>query len=388
MIFRRLFKSVQQALREFPAVALLGPRQIGKSTLAQQLAKQSAQKVTLLDLEKRADRAKLSDPEAFFSTCRDDLVIIDEAQTMPEVFTALRPAIDEYRHPGRFLLLGSASPMLIRHVSESLAGRVKYLELTSITLQEAKHFDLNTLWVRGGFPLALTAASDAASFEWRREFIRSLTERDLAVLFGADLSIATMQNFWQMLAHNQSAVWNAQMYANSLGVTAPTVKRYLQFLTGAFLTRALEPWFVNTNKRLVRSPKVYVRDSGLHHAMLGLTTYADVLGHPVAGGSWEGFVIEQIAAVAPDPLRLFFYRTHHGAEADLVLVKGITPVAAVEIKLNNAPVISRGFYQTLDDLKLKKGYVITPASDRYPIQNTEVLRLADFIQQVLPGLAR
>ncbi len=388
MVTRDLIQTLRKSLKQFPAVVLLGPRQIGKSTLALQLAGQLAKKSIVLDLEKRSDRAKVDDPEAFFESHQDKLVIIDEAQTLPELFSSLRPAIDEHRKPGRFLLLGSASPQLVRHVSESLAGRVTYLELTSITLSEAgrSRHDLQTLWLRGGFPLALTARSDTNSLEWRQQLIRSFVERDLTLLFGVELSQVTIQNFWQMISHNQGGIWNAQTYANSLGVTGPTIKRYLQFMSGAFLVRLLEPWFVNTNKRLVKSPKVYVRDSGLLHAMLGLSTYTDLLGHPVAGGSWEGFVIEQITAVMPPSLRAFYYRTHHGAEADLVLVNGLKPVTAIEIKLNNAPVISKGFYQTLHDLGIRKGYVITPAADRYPVQNVEVMSLPVFIEHILPKL--
>lgn len=388
MVTRDLIQTLRKSLKQFPAVVLLGPRQIGKSTLALQLAGQLAKKSIVLDLEKRSDRAKVDDPEAFFKSHQDKLVIIDEAQTLPELFSSLRPAIDEHRKPGRFLLLGSASPQLVRHVSESLAGRVTYLELTSITLSEAgrSRHDLQTLWLRGGFPLAFTARSDTNSLEWRQQLIRSFVERDLTLLFGVELSRVTIQNFWQMISHNQGGIWNAQTYANSLGVTGPTIKRYLQFMGGAFLVRLLEPWFVNTNKRLVKSPKVYVRDSGLLHAMLGLSTYTDLLGHPVAGGSWEGFVIEQITAVMPPSLRAFYYRTHHGAEADLVLVNGLKPVTAIEIKLNNAPVISKGFYQTLHDLGIRKGYVITPAADRYPVQNVEVMSLPVFIEHILPKL--
>jgi len=390
MIDRDVMQTLQQGLKEFPAVVLTGPRQIGKSTLARQLANKLSRQSIFLDMERRSDQAKLSDPEAFFRENQKQLVIIDEAQTLPDLFTSLRPAIDDYRKPGRFLLPGSASPQLVRHVSESLAGRVRYIELAAVTLEEARrsHFTLQALWIRGGFPLALTAKTDRISFEWRKQLIHSFVERDLTLLFGVELSRTTIRNFWQMISHNQGGVWNAQMYANSLGVTGPTVKRYLQFLNGAFLVRILEPWFVNTNKRLVKAPKVYVRDSGLLHALLDLPGYTAVLGHPVAGGSWEGFVIEQLLSVLPDRLRAFYYRTHHGAEADLVLVKGLRPVAAIEIKLNNAPAISKGFYQTLDDLNLKKGFVITPAADRYPVHRAQVLSLADFISKELPKLGR
>lgn len=390
VITRDLSQDIRDGLRQFPAVALLGPRQIGKSTLAHQIANQIKKEVVFLDLEKKSDANKLADAEAFFKAHQDEMVIIDEAQIMPDLFAALRPAIDELRRPGRFLLLGSASPQLVKGVSESLAGRIQYLELSSINLKEVEKskIDLNTLWLRGGFPLSLTAKTAALSIGWRQQLIRSFVERDLSLLFGTEISITTVRNFWQMLAHHQGGIWNAHAIALSLGITGPTVKRYLQFLTGAFLTRELAPWFVNTEKRLVKSPKVYVRDSGLLHALLDIPDYKTILGHPVAGGSWEGFAIEQIISQLPDSVRPFFYRTHHGAEADLVLVKGIKSIAAIEIKLSNAPVITKGFYQSLLDLKLPKGYVITPSVEPYSTNNVDILGLQQFIGKVLPTLIK
>ena len=390
MINRVYIALLEKGLKQFPAVALLGPRQIGKSTLALELAKKLKRKVTFLDLEKSSDRTKLTDAETFFRVHHTDLVIIDEVQILPHLFTELRPAIDEHRKPGRFLLLGSASPHLVKGVSESLAGRIQYIELPSINILEAgkNKIEINTVWVRGGFPSSLMAGSLAKSFLWRQQLIRSFVERDLTLLFGIEISVTTVRNFWQMLAHQQGGIWNAQKFSNSLGVTGPTVKRYLQFLEGAFLVRSLEPWFVNTTKRLVKSPKVYVRDSGLLHALLGIPDYQSLLGHPVAGSSWEGFVVEQIIQHLPDSVRPFFYRTHHGAEADMVLVKGIKAIAAIEIKLTNAPIISKGFYQTLEDLGLKKGYVITPNSDNYNLGKGEVTGLSNFIISILPRLGK
>ncbi len=388
MIIRSHLKDLTRSLKNFPAVALLGPRQIGKSTLATQLSKKLKKKSVLLDLEKISDRRKMADPEAFFAAHRDELIIIDEVQILPELFSVLRQVIDDYRKAGRFLLLGSATPHLVRGVSESLAGRIQYLELPGLNISEieGESIALNALWLRGGFPTSLTARTLALSLDWRVQLIRSFVERDLRLLFGTEISVTTIRNFWQMLSHQQGGIWNAHMFANSLGVSSPTVKRYLQFLEGAFLIRILEPWFVNTSKRLVKSPKVYVRDSGLLHAMLSIQNHQGLAGHPVAGNSWEGFVIEQIIQVLPDNIRPFFYRTHQGAEADLVFIKGIEPIAAIEIKLTNAPVISRGFYQTLDDMKLKRGYVITPDSDTYSIQQIDVMSLKNFIGKKLPSI--
>lgn len=347
-------------------------------------------KSIFLDLEKKQDRNQLTDPDSFFAQHRHELVIIDEVQVMPELFGVLRPAIDEDRRPGRFLLLGSASPQLVKGVSESLAGRVQYLELPGVNFKEATDYgiDLNTLWLRGGFPASLIAKKASISFDWREQLIRSFVERDLSLLFGTEITTVTVRNFWQMIAHQQGGIWNAQQFASSLGVTAPTVKRYLQFLIGAFLIRSLEPWFVNTTKRLVKTPKIFVRDSGLLHALLDIHDYRQLLGHPVAGGSWEGFVIEQIIQLLPNSIRPFFYRTHQGAEADLVLIKGITPIACIEIKLNNAPVISKGFYQSMEDLKLKKGFVITPSSENYHVKGVEVASLDHFVNVVMPKFNR
>jgi len=386
MLLRNYIRTIKEGLAQFPALALLGPRQIGKSTMARSLV--SGKKAIFLDLEVSSNRNRLSDPETFFREHREELVIIDEVQTMPDLFTALRPAIDEHRHSGRFLLLGSASPSLVRGVSESLAGRVRYLELPPINILEAEknELDTNMLWIRGGFPSSLTARSGSLSLTWRQELIRSFVERDLTQLFHISISENTVRNFWQMIAHQQGSLFNAQSIATSLGVTGPTVKRYLEFLNGAFLIRILEPWFVNTSKRLVKSPKVYVRDSGLLHAMLNLESKNDLLGHPVAGFSWEGFVIEQIIQHLPESIRAFFYRTHHGAEADIVLVKGITPVAAIEIKLTNAPIVSRGFYQCLEDLKLPKGFLITPDSESYTQKQIQIISVKEFVKKILPTI--
>jgi uncharacterized protein len=389
MIQRSFEKAVKEGLRDFPAVVLLGPRQVGKSTLAKLLARKYHKKTLLLDMERPTDRNKLNDPEAFFDGHPDHLIIIDEVQFMPELFTVLRPVIDSYRKVGRFLLLGSASPHLIKGVSESLAGRVRYIELPAVTITEAEKSKItaNTLWLRGGFPPSLTARNQSSSLTWRKELIRSFVERDLTALFGTGITEVTVRNFWSMLAHTQGSIFHAQTFAQSLGVSGPTVTRYLQFLHAAYLVRILEPWFVNTAKRVVKSPKVYVRDSGLLHALLDIEDYQSLLGHPVAGTSWEGFVAEQVIQHLPAGIRVFFYRTHHGAEADLVLVKGIKAVAAIEIKLSNAPVISKGFYEVVKDLKLQTGFAVTPGSEHYTINNLQVIGLMDFIKKVLPGIS-
>ncbi|MFM2048554.1 MAG: hypothetical protein RI955_1102 [Bacteroidota bacterium] len=390
MIKRIYQKQIEASFKAFPAVALLGPRQIGKSTLAKLFTNQKKKNILYLDLEKASDRKKLEDAHHFLMLHKDDVVIIDEIQIMPHLFSDLRPIIDEYRKNGRFLLLGSASPALVRGVSESLAGRVGYVELPSITLNEAlaSNITQDKLWLNGGFPASLQFKRNADSFIWRQQLIRSFIERDLRMLFNIELNPKIADNFWQMLAHINGNVWNASTIATSLGVSSPTVKRYLEFLEGAFMIRVLDAWYINAEKRITKAPKVYFRDSGLLHAYLNIDSMNHLHGHPVVGSSWEGFVIEQIIQQLPYGIKPYFYRTSQGAELDLLLVKGITPKVAIEIKLNNTPSVSRGFYECLSDLKLKSGFVITPKSDRYAL-NTEatVINILDFLKK-LPSLLK
>jgi predicted AAA+ superfamily ATPase len=293
-------------------------------------------------------------------------VILDEVQLLPHLFSELRPIIDEYRKPGRFILLGSASPGLVKGVSESLAGRISYTELTPVALLESpRNVARQKHWLRGGFPSALLAKTDVQATQWFESFTRSYIERDLEYLFGVNLSSGIIQKLWSMLAHANGSIWNAEVFARSLGITAPTVLRYIDYLEGAYLIRRLQPWFLNAKKRLVKAPKIYMRDSGILHHLLRLDSIDEVLGHPAAGLSWEGYVIEQIYSHKPQGLQMFYYRTHIGAECDVVLVKGITPVACIEIKLSNAPMVSKGFYSCIEDLSPRKKFVITPSSEEY-----------------------
>jgi len=365
MITRLLQLVVEKTLARSPAVAILGPRQIGKTTLAKTIARQEIG-YHYLDLENPQDHQKLADAYAYLQSFQDTCVILDEVQRMPELFSILRPLIDEHRIPGRFILLGSASPSLIRGVSESLAGRIAYMELTGIGLAELPDdIDYRINWFRGSFPNALIAPTDEDSKNWLNDFIRSYIERDLAYLFGVELSPVILRNFWSMLAHANGNIWNAESFARSLGVTAPTVLRYISFLEGGYIVRRLPPWFVNAKKRLIKSPKVYIRDTGLLHRLLNIPDLDSLLGHPGAGGSWEGYVIEQIYQQRSLDLELFYYRTQAGAECDMVLVKGITPLACIEIKLSNTPTISRGFINCTEDLQPKYKYIITPGSETF-----------------------
>jgi predicted AAA+ superfamily ATPase len=388
MIKRKLQAKIVNLLKQFSAVAILGPRQVGKTTLAKQIAASKKKKSLYLDMEKPADRNRFKDAHSYLENYKDHCVIVDEVQLLPTLFSELRPLIDEYRKPGRFILLGSASPALVKGVSESLAGRISYTELTSVgllelpsTISQQKH------WLRGGFPDALLAKSNVKFRQWTDNFIKSYVERDLELLFGVNLSSTTIQKLWSMLAHVNGSVWNAEIFSRSLGVTAPTVLRYLDYLEGGYLIRRMQPWFVNAKKRLVKSPKVYLRDSGILHHLLKLDSIDEVLGHPIAGTSWEGYVIEQIFQAKPDHLDMYFYRTHDGAECNVVLVKGIIPIACIEIKLTNAPSVSKGFYTSIADLSPKKKFVITPSSEDYPVKDGVIVTsLRQFLVKHLPAI--
>jgi hypothetical protein len=386
MIKRQVESHISKLLKQFPAVAILGPRQVGKTTLAKQWAAGKKSATLYLDMEKPADRNRLLDAYSYLHSQKDKCVIIDEVQLLPELFSVLRPLIDEERRPGRFILLGSASPKLVKGVSETLAGRIAYLELTPVNTTELpKNIRIEKHWIRGGFPKPLLAKTDTAAQQWMQAFIRSYAERDLESLFGVNISGANMQRLWTMLAHASGNVWNAEIFARSLGVTAPTVLRYVDFLEGGFMVKRLQPWFSNTKKRLVKSPKVYIRDTGMLHSLLNIHTNNDLLSHPIAGASWEGYVMEQIAACKNPGLDLYYYRTHDGAECDAVLVKGIKPVACIEVKLSNAPVISKGFLHCMDDLKPGYKFIVTPKSETYTTQHAvQVTSLLSFLKEQLP----
>jgi predicted AAA+ superfamily ATPase len=386
MISRHLLVHVLEALDVTPAVALLGPRQVGKTTLAHEIG--DSRPSIYLDLESSSDRAKLSDPEAYLATHEDDLVILDEVHRAPELFQQLRGLIDRGRRrgktAGRFLLLGSASVDLLQQSGETLAGRISYLELGPFNALEAPGESLDTLWARGGFPSSFLAPSDAASFRWRQDFIRTYLERDIPE-FGPRIPAETLRRLWTMLAHNQGELLNAANLARALSVDGKTVARYLDLLVDLLLVRRLPPWHSNEGKRLVRSPKVYVRDSGIVHALLRLASLEDVLGHPVAGGSWEGMAIESILAATPDGTQASFYRTSAGAEVDLVLELPGAQRWAIEIKRNSAPKLERGFYHACQDLEPRRRFVIYNGTEQYPVgSETEAIGLRGMVD-ILAG---
>ena len=371
MIYRLAEARISDLLTRFPAVAVLGPRQVGKTTLARRLVEELGAAAVYLDLELPSHRAKLSDPELYFSSQEDRLVVLDEIQRVPGLFEVLRGVIDERRRQGRrhqqFLLLGSASIALLQQSSETLAGRIAYSELTPLLAEEVatkKRGDRDRLWLRGGFPDSFLAADEAASVEWREEFIGTYLERDIPLL-GPRIPAETLRRFWTMLAHEQGTLLNAASVAGAIGVSGQTVGRYLDLMVDLLLVRRLPPWSKNAGKRLVRSPKVYVRDSGLVHALLGLRDLDAVLGHPVTGGSWEGFVIENLLAAAPSGTSACFYRTAVGAEIDLVLDLPPKERWAIEIKRSSAPVLSKGFYLGCGDIKATRRMVVHAGEDTF-----------------------
>jgi len=371
MIARRKLQIVLDRLAQFPAVALLGPRQAGKTTLAARIARQgvAGRPSIYLDLEAPSDREKLADVELYLASHEDKLVILDEVQRMPALFQSLRGLIDRGRQrgirAGRFLLLGSASIDLLKQSGETLAGRVAYVDLGPFDILEINQEDHDKLWIRGGFPDSFLAEDDQASAVWRENFIRTYLERDIPLL-GPRIPAETLRRFWTMLAHTQGGLLNAAQLARGLAVDGKTVARYLDLLVDFFLVRRLPPCHANVKKRLVKSPKIYVRDSGIVHALLGLNDREAVLGHPVAGGSWEGFVLENLLGNAPERAHASFYRTLAGAEIDLVLDMPGGELWAVEIKRGLAPKLEKGFHHAREDLKPDRSFIVYSGKDRYP----------------------
>lgn len=365
MISRSLKPQLERSLGRHPVVGLLGPRQVGKTTLAKAILGGWGRPVAYLDLELPSDANKLRDPELYLGRFADSLVILDEVQRAPELFPVLRALVDQHRVPGRFLILGSASPDLLRQASESLAGRIVYHELAPFDGSEVAPLD--RLWVRGGYPESFLADDDEASREWREAFVATYLERDIPQL-GFRVPAAQLRRFWTMMAHSHGQLWNASRIAAGLGLSAPTVRHYLDILEGTFVARQLQPYHANVGKRLTKSPKVYVRDSGILHALLGLHDLDDVLGHPTAGSSWEGFVVEQILGTHLKGRKPYFYRTAAGAEIDLVLVSGRGKPVAVEIKYSSAPTPGKGFWNAYRDLECEQGFLVYPGDEAYPLE--------------------
>ncbi|EIP97520.1 putative ATPase (AAA+ superfamily) [Opitutaceae bacterium TAV1] len=377
MINRHASLRLQKALERNPAVGLLGPRQAGKTTLALQLG--ATRPSIYLDLEDPADRTKLEDAKTYLAGHQDKLVILDEVHRAPEIFQTLRGLIDQGRRQGRaagqFLLLGSASIDLLKQSGESLAGRISYIELTPFDALETGPDEADRLWIRGGFPPSFLAANDHDSLDWREDFIRTYLERDIPQ-FGPRIPAETLRRFWTMLAHHQAGLHNAAALAAGLGVDGKTVARYLDLLVDLLLVRRLTAWHRNAGKRLVKSPKILIRDSGIAHALLRIGDKEQLLGHPVAGASWEAFVIETLINAAPRGAGANFYRTSSGHEIDLVLTLPDGALWAVEIKRSSAPRVEPGFYAACDDLRPARRFVVYPGNERFPFgADTEVVSL-------------
>ncbi len=383
MIQRNLIKTIKKDLNSTPAVVLYGPRQVGKTTLVKELYRQEKDRFIYLDLESRADRAKLNDPELFLHQMRNKTVILDEVQTFPNLFPVLRSLIDANRKPGRFLLLGSASPELIQQSSESLAGRTQYREMFPFSMEETGVSKLNTLWFRGGFPPAFLAQNEEEVSIWMETFIYTYASRDLRLL-GLPMQTQELLRLIQMLAHQHGQILNYSNLSRSLGVSMPTVKNAMYYLEEALLIRTLKPWHTNLKKRLVKTPKVFIRDTGMLHHLLFIDGFNQLMGHPQAGNSWEGFVIQQILMMLPRNIHPWFYRTQAGAEIDLMLTKGEKIQCAIEIKLTNAPSIKRGHTEAILDLTPIHKVIVTPDADTYPLKGGwTVYRLADFLKNLL-----
>ena len=366
MIKRKIKDIILKSLKTYPVVGILGSRQVGKTTLAKAIKEMVRTDAIYLDLELPSDLNKLQDAELYLRQFEKSLVIIDEIQRMPSLYPLLRALVDQNRIGGRFLILGSASPELIRHSSESLAGRIIYHELAPLNLFETDAGKLKNLLLRGGYPNSYLAKTDDESFIWRESYIKTYLEMDIPQL---EIHIPAMQlrRFWTMLAHSHGQLWNASKIAGSLGISAPTVRRYLDILESTFIVRQLQPYHTNTKKRLIKSPKVYIRDSGLNHALLRIKTFDDLTGHPSVGASWEGFVIEQIVSLLPENSQYYFYRSNAGAEIDFLYFDQQNKPVPVEIKYSLSPAVSKGFWNAYEDLFCKRGYVIYPGSETYPI---------------------
>jgi uncharacterized protein len=369
MIKRAIQKKVEESLTAFPVVGILGPRQVGKTTLAKEILKKFSSSL-YIDLELPSDRNKLNDPELFLYENKNKLIIIDEIQLKPELFSVIRALVDKDRKNGRFLILGSSSPNLLKQSAESLAGRIFFHNLSTFLISELREDNstINRLWIRGGFPDSFLAKNEQASIDWRESFIKTYLERDIPY-FGINIPSLQLRRFWMMIAHSHGSIWNASKIASALGVSPPTARHYLDILEETFIVRQLLPFYPNIKKRIIKSPKVYIRDSGLLHTLFSISSKNELLSHPSAGHSWEGFVIEQIINSLSNKYLTYFYRTSAGAEVDLVIVKGDQPVLCIEIKLSLSPLPAQGFFNAMNDLNCKNGIIVYPGDDEYSIKH-------------------
>mgnify|MGYP000051507050 CR=1 FL=1 len=392
MIKRIKEREIQNYLKQFPIVAIIGPRQCGKTTLAKKISGDKKIKTLYFDLESPADNSRFDKPEYFLQSIDAGRIIIDEVQRKPELFAILRSLADKKKQRGKYLLLGSASPHLVQGVSETLAGRIAYSEVAPFNLTEVFHKKnaLSAHWFRGGFPDAWLSKNDNQWFSWMDNFFRTFVERDLNTLFGINFSPSLMFKLWRMLAHHHGQPWNAHSFAKGLDISPTTVNKYVDFLEGAFMIRKLPAYFTNAKKRIVKSHKIYIRDSGLLHYLLDLHASKDLAFNPSIGYSWEGYAIEQVLQLLPNHIKPFYYRTHDGSEMDLVLVKGLKAIACVELKTTNNPSLSRGFHESIQDLKSSNNFLVTPEQPAsYRAEKTvTICGLHDFLSKELPKLLK
>ncbi len=385
MILRNKLTEIAEALSFFPIVGIIGPRQVGKTTLAKEVAKNIKKETIYIDLENPRDIAKLQDPVLYFEDNINKCIILDEIQNTPYLFSILRSMVDLKREPYRFIILGSASPDLIRDSSESLAGRIAYIELSPFNLTEInKQNNLDKLWLRGGYPDAFLAKKNNFVEQWHYNYIKTYIERDLPNL-GLKTNKNILIKLLQMSSHIHGDVINYNNLAKSLGLSSNTIKKYISFFESAFIIRLLQPFHTNIKKRLIKSPKIFIRDSGILHYLQNINEKEDLYGNPILGNSWEGFVIEQIIELLPNKYQYFFYRTHDGSECDLVIAKSQKPIVSIEIKYSSSPKLTKGSFYAFSDLNAIENYVITPNSDNYLIrENIRVCNLNDFLKNYLP----
>lgn len=375
MISRTASARLDELMEQFPVVSIIGPRQVGKTTLAK--SKAGAQTL-YIDLESDIGMAQMTNPGLMLRSNKEKLIILDEVQLMPALFPLIRSIIDEDRRAGRMILLSSAAPSLIRKTAESLAGRIAYMELPSLLTSEVdKH---EQLWVRGGFPESFLAKSDQRSYEWRNQLLGTYIQRDLPLL-GLNANPRLLNNFLRMLAHSNGQLWNASLIAKSLGITSPTVKRYLEYLEGAFLIDVIEPYHTNAKKRITKSPKTYFKDTGLLHKLLNIKSFEELFGHPGFGSSWENFVIQQVKGQLGDRYDFHFYRTHDGTELDLILTQGNRPIATMEIKYLPAPKITKSLKLAVADIGAEQNFIVCSGQERFPVHpQIEVIGLEEVIE--------
>ncbi|MFH1761699.1 MAG: ATP-binding protein [bacterium] len=377
---RQIEQTVKKRLKDNPVVAIIGPRQCGKTTLSRAVEKALGNSIHL-DLENPADFNRLQDPYAFFNANSKRLICLDEIQRVPEVFAVIRSFVDEMGKNGMFLILGSASPDLLKQSSESLAGRISYIELTPFLLGElSKTVKRENLWLRGGFPRSTLSRDNEISIQWRCDFIRTFLERDIPG-FGFRTPAIQLRRFWQMCAHCHGSLLNLSRLGNSLNVSHHTIKSYIDIFEQTFMIRTIHPYFANLKKRLIKSPKLFIRDSGILHSLLDIETINDLFGHPIYGSSWEGFATEQILGSISN-WKIFFYRTSDGTEIDLILERGRRRIA-IECKASSAPIVSKGFFNCLKELSITKAWIAAPVNDSYPIYAGVTVASPEFIAEKL-----